>query len=231
MSRKITVAAAQVGSIDRTTPKSEVVQRLIKLLHEAASKHVNLVVFPECTLTTFFPRHLIHSQEELDTFFEHGADVSQSPDVKPLFDEAKSHGVDISIGYAERIPEGTGYNTCVYYSASEGKVISKYRKVHLPGTKEPFEDPDAINQLEKRYFEPGNLGFKAYRVPGLIEGAAKRASAKDGESTVGKGDPIMGMMICNDRRWPEAWRVYALQGAELVMFGFNTGGELFQTVP
>jgi predicted amidohydrolase len=33
-------------------------------------------------------------------------------------------------------------------------------------------------------------------------------------------------MICNDRRWPEAWRTYALQGAELVMFGYNTGGNM-----
>ena len=32
----------------------------------------------------------------------------------------------------------------------------------------------------------------------------------------------MGMMICNDRRWPEAWRVLGLQSVELVMLGYNT---------
>ena len=32
----------------------------------------------------------------------------------------------------------------------------------------------------------------------------------------------MGMMICNDRRWPEAWRVLGLQSVELVMCGYNT---------
>jgi len=32
----------------------------------------------------------------------------------------------------------------------------------------------------------------------------------------------MGMMICNDRRWPEAWRVLGLQKVELVMCGYNT---------
>ncbi len=32
----------------------------------------------------------------------------------------------------------------------------------------------------------------------------------------------MGMMICNDRRWPESWRVLGLQGVELVMLGYNT---------
>jgi predicted amidohydrolase len=32
----------------------------------------------------------------------------------------------------------------------------------------------------------------------------------------------LGIMICNDRRWPEAWRVLGLQGVELVMLGYNT---------
>jgi hypothetical protein len=32
----------------------------------------------------------------------------------------------------------------------------------------------------------------------------------------------MGMCICNDRRWPETFRVMGLQGVELVMLGYNT---------
>lgn len=32
----------------------------------------------------------------------------------------------------------------------------------------------------------------------------------------------MGMCICNDRRWPETFRVMGLQGVELVMIGYNT---------
>ncbi|KAK4503586.1 hypothetical protein PRZ48_004501 [Zasmidium cellare] len=226
MSRNIKVAAAQVGAVDLGASKKETVQRLIKLLHQAAEQKVQLVVYPECTLTTFFPRHFIESQEELDKYFEHGEDITQSPDVKPLFDEAKAHGIDIVLGYAERAPDGTGYNTSVYLSGSTGKVLSKYRKVHLPGRVEPFEDPNATNQLEKRYFKPGDYGFQAFRAPGLVPDAAKKATAKGGESTEGKGDPIMGMLICNDRRWPEAWRVYTLQGAEILMFGYNTGGHM-----
>ena len=30
------------------------------------------------------------------------------------------------------------------------------------------------------------------------------------------------MCICNDRRWPETWRVMGLQGAELGVLGYNT---------
>jgi predicted amidohydrolase len=33
------------------------------------------------------------------------------------------------------------------------------------------------------------------------------------------------MLLCNDRRWPEAFRVLALQGAEVVALGFNTPTE------
>ena len=226
MARNLRVAAAQVGAIHRDAVKKETVNRLIKLLRQAADQKVQLVVFPECTLTTFFPRHLFHSQEELDKYFEHGDDITQSTDVKPLLDEARSRGIDIVLGFGERTSDGPGYNTCVYYSASEDKVINKYRKVHLPGSKEPFEDPKATNQLEKRYFTPGDLGFQAFRAPGLIPNTIKKSTATDGESTVGKGDPIFGMLICNDRRWPEAWRMLSLKGAELIMFGFNTGGNM-----
>lgn len=111
-----------------------------------------------------------------------------------MFDESRSKKIDIVLGYAERTTDGIGYNTCVSFSANEGKVISKYRKVHLPDTKDPFVDPHAINKREKRYFTPGNLGFPAFWAPGLISGTAKMSSAQCGENTVGKGDPIFGMI-------------------------------------
>jgi predicted amidohydrolase len=33
---------------------------------------------------------------------------------------------------------------------------------------------------------------------------------------------IVGMCICNDRRWPETYRVMGLQGVELIVLGYNT---------
>ena len=35
-------------------------------------------------------------------------------------------------------------------------------------------------------------------------------------------DGIFGMCICNDRRWPETYRVMGLQGVEMVVLGYNT---------
>jgi predicted amidohydrolase len=221
MARILKIAAAQMGPVHIDSPRPETLSRMIALLQSAFSLGAQLVLFPETAFTTFFPRHLIGTQEELDANFEASDALPTAPDTKALFDEARKLGIDISVGFAERTTDGDGFNTSVYYSAKKGEVIAKYRKVHLPGTVEPFDNPDAINQLEKRYFKPGNLGFKAFRVPDVVEGAAKNSG---GEKGVGKGDPIMGMMICNDRRWPEAWRMYGLQGVELVLCGYNTVG-------
>ena len=71
--------------------------------------------------------------------------------------------------------------------------------MHLPGHAE-YDPKRAFQHLEKRYFEPGDLGFPVWRAMG----------------------GVLGMCICNDRRWPETFRVMGLQGVELVVLGYNT---------
>lgn len=232
-SRIITVAAGQLGPIQLSTPRSDVIKRMITLLETAAVAKVQLVVFPELALTTFFPRHIIDDPDEVATYFETSS--ANAPDslltnsnTSPLFDRARSLGIDISFGYGERWTDGEGrrtdYNTMLYYSARENTVLAKYRKVHLPGTKEPVRKEGVAEQLEKKFFAPGDLGFQAFRVPGLTQ-ALKARDVKSGDVIAeGQGDPIMGMLLCNDRRWPEGWRCYGLQGAELVLQGYNTRG-------
>lgn len=237
--RLLTVAAAQMGPNQLADPREKILGRILKLLTDAASHGARLVVFPELALTTFFPRHQIDDPAKKAEFFEPESHdnphaIVESPRVKPLFEKAKELGTDVYVGYAERWTGESGkvtdYNTTIYYSASAGKVIAKYRKVHLPGTKEPIEDKTGRGveqQLEKRYFTPGDLGFQAFRAPDLVSGAIKASSTATtaepvAKETEGKGDPIVGMLICNDRRWSEAWRCYGLQGAELILEGYNT---------
>ncbi|KAL4894934.1 carbon-nitrogen hydrolase [Aspergillus ambiguus] len=209
MARTIRIAAAQMGTTNSWDKREDTVQRMLALLKEAADKGAQVVLFPETSFTTFFPRYLILDEKELEAWFEHG-DICTNPNTKALFDLAHERHVDISVGFAESTDDGEHYNTCVYYHAATGSILSKYRKIHLPGDAEPLPDPTAVNQLEKRYFKPGNLGFKAFRVPGLVPDCEM--------------DPIMGMMICNDRRWAESWRVLGLQGVEVVLCGYNTNG-------
>ncbi|EXJ92277.1 hypothetical protein A1O3_00827 [Capronia epimyces CBS 606.96] len=224
--RQIVVAGAQLGPIHINTPRSEAIDRMIKLMDDAHQKQAKLIVYPEIAPVTFFPRHVLEG-DELEQYFDRevDGDAAKSPHLKPLFDKAREYKMDMYLGYAECTGDDhVHYNTVVYYSGQVDKVISKYRKVHLPGSFEPYKGNDVTNQLEKRYFKPGDLGFQAFRAPGLLpDVVTKNSGAKANEGdTLGKGDAIVGMLICNDRRWPEAWREYGLQGVELVLCGYNT---------
>ena len=202
MSRKLRIAAAQLGPVNLADSRASVVKRLVAMLREAASMGATFVVFPELAFTTFFPRYWYEDEKEAERkFFEASM---PSPETQPLFDEAKKHGIGFYIGYAE-LTEEEGkphrYNTAILVSP-EGTIVGKYRKIHLPGHAD-HKTGAAFQHLEKKYFEVGNLGFRTFRFM----------------------DTITGMLICNDRRWPEAFRVLALQGAEIVALGFNTPTE------
>ena len=198
-SRILTAAAAQLGPVQRSHSRASVVERLCDLLRQAASRSCRLVVFPEMALTTFFPRWMMKNQAEVDAFFE---TEMPGPVTQPLFDEARRLKVGFYLGYAELAQEPDGashrFNTSILVDG-QGKIVGKYRKIHLPGHSEN-EPQRPFQHLEKRYFEVGNLGFPVWRALG----------------------GVMGMCLCNDRRWPETYRVLGLQGVEVVMLGFNT---------
>jgi N-carbamoyl-D-amino-acid hydrolase len=207
MARRLSIAGAQLGPIGRGEPRAKVVQRLIALMREAKGRGAELVVFPELALTTFFPRWHITDAEELESYYE---SEMPSPATLPLFEEAKRLGIAFHLGFAERVVEEgreRRFNTAILVDHG-GAIIAKYRKIHLPGHAEP--DPTRqFQHLEKRYFEPGNLGFKTWDALG----------------------GVLGILICNDRRWPEAFRVLGLQGVELVLIGYNTpavNGQVFE---
>ncbi len=202
MARHLKIAAAQLGPLHRADSRVAATQRLIALLREAHGMGARFVVFPELAFTTFFPRWWMEDQAEVDRrYFEPSF---PSAETQPLLDEAKKLGVGFYIGYAELTQEEgrvRRFNTAVLVGP-DGSVVGKYRKIHLPGHADR-KPQAAFQHLEKKYFEVGNLGFRVWRYM----------------------DAITGMLICNDRRWPEAFRVLALQGAEIVALGFNTPSE------
>jgi predicted amidohydrolase len=198
LSRVIRVAAAQMGPTQKADTRPHTLSRMVTLLEQAAARGATLVVFPELAFTTFFPRWLLEGAA-LDQYYER---AMPNPAVQPLFDRARALGIGFNVGYAEITPEGERFN-CSILVQPNGAILGRYRKVHLPGSVEPRPGAN-FQQLEKRYFAYGDLGFPAFRA-----GADWR-------------DAIMGMMICNDRRWPEAWRVLGLQGVELVCIGYNS---------
>ena len=161
MSRHLVAAAAQLGPIHRADSRESVVRRLVDLMRQAADRGCRLVVYPELALTTFFPRWLYDSQDEVDTWFEH---VMPNAATRPLFDEAKRLGIGFHLGYAELCEEDGAtrrFNTAILVGP-DGNIVGKCRKINPPGTAEPV--PDApFQHLEKRYFEVGNLGFRTRR--------------------------------------------------------------------
>ena len=67
MPRYLKVAAAQMGPNNEGTPREAIVERMLGLLEQAAREGVELVVFPEMALTTYFPKKI---RRDFDQFFE-----------------------------------------------------------------------------------------------------------------------------------------------------------------
>jgi predicted amidohydrolase len=199
MTRILRLAAAQMGPTQKADSRADTMGRIVTLLERAAGGGATFVVFPELAFTTFFPRWLYDDEAVLLMQFEASM---PNPAVQMLFTRARALGVGFCIGYAELTPDGRRFNSAIIVTP-EGAVLGHYRKVHLPGSVEPREGA-RFQQLEKRYFQYGDLGFPAFHAPASL------------------GRAIMGMLICNDRRWAEGWRVLGLQGVELVCIGYNS---------
>ena len=198
MTRSLPLAVAQLGPIARDETRASAVKRMIALLRKADDAGSKLIVFPELALTTFFPRWYFEDQADVDAFFE--TDMPNA-DTEPLFDAAARAGIAFYLGYAELFSHNDTtrrFNTSILVDQA-GEIVGKYRKIHLPGHRE-LEPDFPFQHLEKRYFETGDLGFPVFNTL----------------------NTTLGMCICNDRRWPETYRMLGLQGVEIVLLGYNT---------
>lgn len=190
------LAVAQMGPVQLAEDRATVVRRLLEMMREAAARGAKMVVFPELALTTFFPRYWMEDQAEVDArFFE--AEMP-GPQTRPLFELAAQLRIGFYLGYGELTPDGHHYNTAILVNET-ARIVARYRKIHLPGHSD--HKPDApFQHLEKKYFEVGNDGF------GVTDMLGTR----------------IGQCLCNDRRWPETYRVMSLQSARIVTLGYNT---------
>jgi predicted amidohydrolase len=199
MTRMLTVAAAQMGPVQRDDSRESVVERLLVMLRDAHAHGVELVVFPELALTTFFPRWFVDDISEADHWYERSMPNAVT---QPLFDEAKRLGIGFCLGYAlvETDADGSVRRWNVQTLVErDGSIVATYKKTHIPGH-EHHEPDRPFQHAERYYFEPSPEGFGVWRAFG----------------------GLMGMMICNDRRWPESYRVMGLQGVEMILCGYNT---------
>ncbi len=140
----------------------------------------DLVVIPELFTSGYYFR----SEDDVNAVAE---DVP-GPTSEALSAWAKEMRAVIVAGFPER--EGSErYNSAVI--VSPGRVMGTYRKVHL------------FNE-EKRWFAPGNKGFKVYNV-----------------TTASGTTYTLGVMICFDWYFPESARTLALKGADIIAHPSN----------
>lgn len=120
------------------------------------------------------------------------AEPIPGPSTERLATLAKEHRVTILGSMFERRAPGLYHNTAAFFNP-QGEIAGVYRKMHIP------DDP---LYYEKFYFTPGDLGFQAFDVPATKDGGSAR----------------MGTCICWDQWYPEAARLTALAGAELIFY-------------
>ena len=151
----------------------------IKNIKKAASKKAKIICVPELFLSNYFCQTESHSNFKL-------AEKIPGKTTKIFCELAKDLQIVLIISLFEKKTHGFYHNTSIVIS-EKGKILSKYRKMHIP------DDP---GYHEKFYFTPGDLGFKSVK------------------TKFGK----IGPLICWDQWFPEAARLTALKGAQIIFY-------------
>jgi N-carbamoylputrescine amidase len=132
------------------------------------------------------------------------AESIPGPSTETLSALAKELGVVIIASLFEKRAAGLYHNTTAVLDA-DGSYLGKYRKMHIP------DDP---GYYEKFYFTPGDASPEE---PGYRIFETKFAK--------------IGVLICWDQWYPEASRITALMGAEVLFYPTAIGWDTNETDP
>lgn len=122
------------------------------------------------------------------------AEPIPGPTTKRLGLLAEELGIDIVASLFERRAQGIYHNTAIVIDP-HGQVVSRYRKMHIP------EDPSFF---EKYYFTPGD--------------SAHRDNPQAGWQAYRTKHATIGTLVCWDQWFPEAARLTALKGAQILFY-------------
>ena len=181
---KIKVAATQMSC---SWEIEENISNAINLIEQAANEGANIILLQELFQTPYF---CIQYDEEI---FKLAHSFENNKTLEKFSELAKKLQVVLPISFFEK--ENNAYFNSIAVINSDGEILGKYRKSHIP---------DGPGYLEKYYFNPGNTGFKVW------------------ETNFGK----IGIGICWDQWFPEAARIMALKGAEILFYPTAIGDEL-----
>ncbi|MDR9439450.1 MAG: carbon-nitrogen hydrolase, partial [Halomonas sp.] len=134
--------------------------------------------------------HYFCQTEDTDVFDL--AEPLDGPTGSRLAALAEELGIVLVGSLFERRAPGLYHNTAVVYDRDRGRV-GHYRKMHIP------DDPGFY---EKFYFTPGD------------QDAARDQGFTPIDTSLGR----LGVLVCWDQWYPEAARLMALAGAELLLY-------------
>jgi N-carbamoylputrescine amidase len=197
---QIKIAALQCGP--STEDKKLNLKKDLELLDKAAEERPDFVIFSEASL---FPNFWCAPH---DNKYFNWAEPVPGPTTSLIAERARGYGSYILIPLYEKGKiEGEYYNSVavvgpegdlIYGTLPGGREVPCYRKNHIPSL---LMEQEKIFADEKYYFRPGP-GFPVFKT-------------KQGN---------IGILICYDRTFSEAWRVLALQGAEIIFVPLASAG-------
>lgn len=197
LSLAIALAPLAVNSITHPLPPMRIAlislagvpdaPRMVKRLHEAASSSPDMVIIPESdTFEYFFP----DSQERKNI-------------LSALFPEKE--GLVVSAGYENT---GTGLQSTLSYTDSEGRRVSSYQKMFLMPQGEYY--PLAALPL---FSVAGDPKMSEY-----VKDAGHRLTRGNGLVTVPFGGAIIGGLICSELLSPHLYKELAVRyGANMLV--------------
>jgi NAD+ synthase (glutamine-hydrolysing) len=113
---KLTMGLAQISP--RLGDMKANLDKHLEFVERAAGQGVQLLVFPELSLTGYMLQYLVHEV----------ACLPDDPLFVPLLDA--SHKLDLVFGFAERDVRGRLFTAGVYLA--QGRIVHVHRKVYLP---------------------------------------------------------------------------------------------------
>jgi N-carbamoylputrescine amidase len=183
------VAAVQQGP--RSDDPARNLQELLEAIEEAAATRPEIIVVPELSVTPYFcgSSHLTYRA---------WAEAVPGRVTDAVADRARRYVTTIVLPLFVRGADGSYTNSAVVLGPDGrtiggrlpgGGIVPYFSKVHLPRI-----ESDTLVTDERHHFSAGD-SFPVFRTPHLT----------------------LGVLICYDRRFPEAWRELVLAGAELVI--------------
>ena len=170
-------------------PAEDTLDRTRRLARDAARRGAELLITQELFNGPYF------CQVEDESGFDRAEPVP-GPTTEALANLARELNVFVSGSVFERRAPGLCHNASVLIDPA-GELVGRYRKMHIP------EDP---RFYEKFYFSPGEAGPE--------EGGGFQAWGMERPG----GAASLGPLVCWDQWFPEAARLTAMQGAEVLLY-------------